>query len=150
MSAAGPLLFAGGTALSIQGQMEANAAQARAEYRNAKYLEDQAAFIRDSARREASILKEDREQVKGAQKEAVGASGFTMSGSMLQVLADTDFKTFQELGAIRREARLRENLALSRAEDSRTTARTLGSYDYNIKQAGATLLTNSARMIGMG
>jgi hypothetical protein len=138
-------LIIGGTGLNMLGNYQANLAQAGAEERNARYLIDEADFIRDTAKREEMLLRSDREQVKGAQAAAYGASGFSLAGSALQVIADTDYKTQIEANAIRREGRLKEYLARARAADAMSTARTLRSDDYNIKQALGTILNTGGQ-----
>lgn len=138
-------LIIGGTGLNMLGQYRANLAQAGAEERNARYLQEQADFMAATARRDEQLLRSDREQVKGAQRSAFGSSGVLMTGSALEVIADTEFKTEVEASAIRKEAKIREQLARARARDARDAAGTLKSTEYNLMQAGGTILSTAGQ-----
>jgi hypothetical protein len=71
-----------GTALSALGAIQSGNAQARAAEYNAAAIQQQAASNEASIRRNAT-------RVRQAQEAAVGASGIELSGSPLEVIADS-------------------------------------------------------------
>ena len=70
----------------------AKAARQTAEY-NAQVKENEAVLLQRAKIEEENSLRQQSERLEGTQRVATAASGITMSGSAMQALADTYFKT---------------------------------------------------------
>jgi hypothetical protein len=138
---AGAGLLVVGTAISIFGQMQANLAQAQAERENAAWLEEQAAFIQESTERSLSIYQRDSEFFKESQLEALGSSGFKLTGTASDIYDDTLMSISEEFEAIKRQGYMQQKEALLKANQASRQGQRLGSFEYNALQAAGTGLT---------
>lgn len=145
-----PMMVLGlvGTAVSAMGAMaQANAAAAAANY-NAEIAERNAQAARISAASEAAAVKRKTDRQLGTARAAIGASGVTVEGTPLDVLAET-----AALGETDRQMVLwkGENQAVgyeSEAELNRmqaSSARTAGMFG-----AASSLLTGFGRAASGG
>lgn len=90
-----------------QGQLQAAAAaqQAKAMEQQARLYEMQALDAQNRAAREAALLREQGERIKGQQRAVMGASGVQLAGSPMDVIMDTqrsieiDVATIKQGGA---------------------------------------------------
>jgi len=87
--APGLALFAAGSALSVFGKIQANKAQAEAERQNALWLDEQAEFAAAASQREQDIFARQSELQIGEQMAGLGASGFEISGTAIDILNDS-------------------------------------------------------------
>jgi len=138
-------LMAAGTALQVFGQYQANMAQAQAELLNAEFYGKQADFAKESEFRQSTIASNEYEMRKGAQLSAYGKGGVDISGSASMVVANTLAAKVEELNAIKLKGSLEYSLAKSRSRQSSAQAAMLQSLDYNLVQAGGTVLGNAAK-----
>lgn len=143
---AGPALMAVGTGLSIYGNYQANQKQSQLEAQNASYYGAQADEITDATNREVNIYKRQNAVMFGDQVSAFAKGGVDLSGSALNVLADTKLKGIQEEGAIQEEGTLREGLARARQKESQDKADTLGSFGYSALQSSGALLNTAGNI----
>jgi hypothetical protein len=80
---------AASTAVSIAGQQEAADTAKKASQYNAKVAENNAMQARQQASAEAERIRQKNRRVLAAQRSNVTKSGFTMSGSFLDVAYDS-------------------------------------------------------------
>ena len=137
-------LMASGTALGVIGAFYANFQRAQQESENAAYYRDQAKFANEAMLRETAIAEREYTYKLGSQVSAAARGGVDISGSISGTIASTAAQKIEELIAIRRKGGLDFKLASLRGEASQNVADTLKSGQYNILQAGQTLLTNTA------
>lgn len=138
-------LFAAGTALSIFGQLQANADQANAERENALWLEEQAKFAEESSAREEMIFQDQVNQFAGEQIGTLAANNVELSGSALDLINNTFDKAQSEVEAIRQQGRMQSTEARLKAGAARQKADRLSDPMNNFLQAGGTALTGAAR-----
>lgn len=149
MAAATGLMVAG-TALSIFGNIQANFAQARAEEQNAMWLEEQAAFMRESTNRSLDIYQRQAGNFKEEQLDILGSANVEMSGSASDIYNDTLASISQEFEAIQRQGEMQEREALLKASTARGQAATLRDPLLNILQAAGPALTTAGNIKGRG
>jgi hypothetical protein len=133
-----------GTAASIYGQVKANAAEAEANRQNASFLREQADFAAEAGARELAIFKDNADQFFGNQVTSIGAGGVAVSGSALQVLADTKMRTMREEQAIKADTAFKQREALLRAGASMEQAERLSSFEANVLPGIGTIATTGA------
>lgn len=141
----GMALFAAGSALSIFGQMQANADQANAEIQNSLWLEQQSAFARESARREEDIFEGQVGDIVAEQIGGFAANNVALSGSALDVIHNTFDKAISEVEAIRLQGFMQAKEADLKSGAARRKAEQLSSFTNQFLQASGTALTASAR-----
>tara|TARA_R100000329_G_scaffold33242_2_gene30887 strand:- start:770 stop:1228 length:459 start_codon:yes stop_codon:yes gene_type:complete len=121
-----PVAIAAGAAavggmMSYKGNMSAaKSAQATAEY-NAQLAENESVLLARAKRDEEEALRKQSDRLVGTQRNMVAASGVQMSGSPLQVLADTYFSTEMDAAMIQYASNIEQvqkqsEAALARAE----------------------------------
>ena len=128
-------------------QAAAKSAQQVAEY-NAKVRENELVLEQRQKAQEEVNLRRSSARLAGAQRAATAKSGIQMSGSPLQALADTYFKSEQDALKIQyagdiAEARATSDAALTRAEGrARSSALKTQAYQSLLGgvSKGATLL----------
>lgn len=139
-------LLAAGTALQVISQWNANQAQAAAERKNAEFYSAQAEFARIAGEREASIFQKQAKKEYGQQ--AAGAATTGIGGSsVLAALAEFGANAHEEYQAIKMKAAMDYKLVKMRESASKENAETLGSSQYNLLQAGASIFGGSARAV---
>ncbi len=141
-------LFAAGTALSAFGQYQANIAQAEADEQNALWLDQQAEFAEESTAREEDVFLRKTELAVGEQVAALGASGFEISGSALDLINDSFNSAQKEIDAIRLQGRMKIEEASLKAQAARANADRLTDPTTNLLQVGGTALSGAARFTG--
>jgi hypothetical protein len=107
--------------MGYKGNMAAaKSAKAVGEY-NAKVAENEAILLARQKRDQEESLRKESDRLEGTQRLAVAGSGVQMTGSPLQILADTYFSTeedavnIQQAGSIEQSQKQSE-AALARAE----------------------------------
>jgi len=145
--AAGLALFAVGTALSVFGQIQANRAQAEAEEQNALWLDEQAKFAQAASNREQDIFARESELQIGEQIAGLGASGFEISGTAIDILNDSFRAASEEMAAIRLQGKMQVEEAALKAHAARANADRLTDPTTTFLQAGGTILSGSAGLI---
>lgn len=140
-------LFAAGTALSVFGQIQANKAQAEAEEQNALWLDEQAKFAQAASAREQDIFARQSELQIGEQLAGLGASGFEISGTAIDILNDSFRAAADEMAAIRLQGRMQVEEAALRGHAARANADRLTDPTTTSLQAGGTILTGSASLV---
>lgn len=89
MAQAIPYLFAGGTALSVVGDIySANTARKAANF-NAGIADQNATIARQAAELDATQIDRERRLALGTMVASQGASGGVMTGSVLDIISDT-------------------------------------------------------------
>lgn len=132
-----------GTGVQIVGQLMGNMAQASAQLKNARYLEKQAQFAREAARRAVRISEQEYATKYGNQAGAYAASGVDVgSGSAALLLGQTYAAAIEEVAAIKKRGEMEFELAMGRAELNRKEGNMLRSPLLNLAQAGTTFLNN--------
>ncbi len=145
------ILMAVGTGMQMFSQWMANLDQAKAEYENAKFYEEQAALSRDQMYRELDIADREYENRKGATISAEAAGGVDVgSGSAALNIAAVSAAKIKELAAIKMQGEMNIKLARLRSRRSGDSADTLSSSGYNIAQGSTTLLNNYTSSNGFG
>jgi hypothetical protein len=104
MGAAVPIigiaLSVGGTALAFKGQREQLKAQERASKLNAAQAARNARLIETASIKEAKKTLKEGETLKSTQKTLFGKAGVALTGSALDVLAETQRVTLEDAEAI--------------------------------------------------
>ncbi len=135
------LLMAAGTAMQVFGNMSANAAQAEAELKNARYFGEQAEFVKESMFREGVMAAQKYEAAKGRQISAVFKGGADLSGSAAGIVAETIARKSEELVAIKKKGELDYKLAKLRQRQAEETASSLKDPFNNIMQSAGPVLS---------
>lgn len=143
----GMAALAGGTGLSIFGNIQANLAQSQAEEENAEWLEQQAEFAQFSTDRAEDIFLRETDQLLGAQIGGFNTSNVELSGSALDVINDTMALADREVDAIRYQGQMQVQEALLKASAARRNADRLGSFEHNLLQSAGTIAGASARFV---
>lgn len=110
-----------GGMMGYKGNMAAaQSAQATAEY-NAQVAENEAVLLARAKRDEEETLRQQSDRLIGTQRLMTAASGVQMTGSPLQVLADTYFSTAMDAAMIQyagdiEQVQKQSEAALARAE----------------------------------
>lgn len=136
-------LMAGGTALSIFGNIKSNMDEAAAYRQNIMWLGEQQRFMDRSTARQKRLLTDQSNAVIGEQATIAGASGLEMTGSVMDVMSSTYAAAQDELMAIEDNAimqRMQMNLDIRQQSKK---AKRLSSFGWNLLQS-ATIATNSA------
>ena len=79
--------------LGFKGNRAAAKAASQTAEDNAQVKENEAVLLQRAKIEEENSLRQQSERLEGTQRVATAASGITMSGSPMQALADTYFKT---------------------------------------------------------
>ena len=109
--------------LSFKGnRAAAKAARQTAEY-NAQVKENEAILLQRAKIEEENSLRQQSERLEGTQRVATAASGITMSGSPMQALADTYFKTEYDALKIQYASDIEQTRAISTANLIRAEGR---------------------------
>lgn len=146
MAAAGASVLSG--VMGFKGsQAAAKADKAVTEYEN-QVKENEAVLLRREKADQEKNLRQQSDRLASQQRAATAASGVQMSGSPLQALADTYFKTEQDALKIQyagdiEETRKEADIALNTAEsDARRAAYKVQGYQSLLQgaQGAATLL----------
>lgn len=145
--AVGLALFAAGTAINVFGQIQANKAQAEAERENALWLDQQAEFAKVSTQREEDIFERQTEVQIGEQIAGLGASGFELSGTALNIINDSFNAAKEEVAAIRLQGKMQVEEAALKAHAARKNADRLTDPTTNFLQAGGTVLSGAASLV---
>lgn len=110
-----------GGLMGYKGNMSAaKAARQTAEY-NAQVAENEAVLLARQKRDQEESLRKQSDRLEGTQRLAVAGSGVQMTGSPLQILADTYFSTeadavnIQQAGTVEQQQKASE-AALARTE----------------------------------
>lgn len=111
------------TAVSAMGSMqrgeaaeEMGEARAQAAQRQAEILEAQAAQEREAAAIEEADFRERADRIMGRQRAVIGGSGAQMTGTPLDVAADTAARAEREALKIRRQGEIRATRTEQEAE----------------------------------
>lgn len=122
-----PIALGVGFALQAIGSISSNMSQARAEKANARSYEQQAAYAREVNKRKMALLGRQQKDFLGKQRAAFAASGISFSGSVIDVVVDTQIQQELEMEAAQMEAEQTVMQYTSRAESSRSNASTLSN-----------------------
>lgn len=134
----------GGALLSSAGALSQGRAQASALNAQASELEAQAERERQSAAADASLATEEAERTIGAAQAIAAASGFDVSGSARDVLADLAGQKRYNASALIYAGDLERRALLAQAGGLRRSAK--ASKRQGLLAAGATLLTGGYRL----
>ena len=146
-----PLILMGvGTVMQIAGGINKNLEEAAQEFENAKWLEEQANFARQSMFREIRRTEQEYSNKAGQQIGAYAASGVDLSGSAALTVGGTIASAYEELAAVRRKGEMDIKLASSRARLATRNAEGLSSPSTNIMQGAGTLINNYTNTNGFG
>lgn len=146
-----PLVLMGvGTALQIAGNINKNLTEASQEYENARWLQEQANYARQSMFREIRRTEQEYSTKAGQQMSAYAASGVDLSGSAALTVGGTIASAFEELAAVRRKGEMDIMLASSRSRLAQRNAEGLSSSGTNLMQGAGTLMNNYANTNGFG
>lgn len=140
-------LFAVGTAISIFGQIEANKAQAEAEMENARWLDEQRKFAEAATEREQDIFARQADLQIGEQTAGLGASGFELSGTAIDILNESFRAASEEMAAIRLQGKMQVEEAALKAHAARANARRLNDPTSALLQGGGQVISGSANFI---
>lgn len=162
MAFVAPILAIGGTLLSAFGSIQQGRQRQQAANFNAALAqrESQSSQVRGNVSVQASGAAAAREERlgrrrRGAAQAAIGASGITLSGSSLDVLADLAAESALDVELARFEGDLasfetREQVVSKQAESAQARRRGKQARRSGLFQAGGTLLTGGARAHELG
>lgn len=132
-----------GTAFQLAAGFGANLQQAVYEAENAQIYREQADLARAAMERELEVADREYAYQYGNTVSGYAAAGVDVgSGSAADVIGSVSARRIEELSAIRQQGELQIKIASSRGMRAQREANTLGSAEYNLMQAGGTILTN--------
>lgn len=134
-------LQAASTIMSVNAQRKADKERANAEARNASFFREQAAFAQAAGDRELEVFKRKHERLVGDQLGKIAKSSAMLSGSFVNVVAETQFLGEKEMAAIERETKFNVRMAMVRGLEADHTARQIRK---NIDNRTAGLLLQGA------
>jgi 2-methylaconitate cis-trans-isomerase PrpF len=118
-------IYAVGTIQSMIGQSKADKDQARAAEANATFFREQADFIDAAGAREQMIFGRQADDLISSQIGAIARSGVAFSGTMVQVMAQTEGDMMEESNAISADSDHRARIARLRAADAHNEAQAI-------------------------
>ena len=154
IAVAGGLISAAGSVMAGQAQAKAYEAQAKVAQQNARLAELQGVEDLKKGAREESQFRQQARQFQSSQRTAMAASGAQMSGSALNVLADTSQGIEEDATTIRFNTLQRKYGYDMNALNFRNEASAAKASAKNAKTAGwlggfTTLLSTGGQVLGM-
>jgi hypothetical protein len=144
-----PAIIAGvGTAAQLLGGAQARRDQRRAARQNAAELARQARLEREAAKREAKNFRRESEIVFADKVSSFAKAGVDLSGSVLQVLAQTQQQAAEDARMIEQNGLQRSGVTAAQAAQQRSLARSIGRSG-PLESVG-TLLTGIGQIAMMG
>lgn len=146
-----PLILMGvGTGMKMASDYNSNMTKGIQGYKNAKWLQEQADFARESMHREIRRTEQEYTNKIGQQIGDYAASGVDMSGSAANTVGGTYSGAMLELAAVRRKGELDYKLAHARAMLEKDNSDAYTNPGMNAMQMGGTMLSAYASTDGFG
>lgn len=140
-----------GTGVNMFGQYMANMDQAAAERESAAFLREQERVARLQQFRSMNEVRKKYASAYGNQLSGYAAGGVDVgSGAAADVVGATLADAIMELEAVRQDTELNIKLTRARAGRAQKAADTLSSTNFNLMQAGGTLLSAYGKSEGFG
>lgn len=133
-----------GAAMMIGGNIKSNLDESKAEMQNAQAYESQAAYAKAVHARKLKLLDRQQKDFAGKQKAMFAKSGISFSGSVLDVLVDTQVAQKDEMIAAQNEAAQEISSYQFRANASYKRARALSDPGTMFLRGGGTALSTYA------
>lgn len=147
----GTVISAGGAIMQGQQANAAAKAQSRIDQANARIADNNAILADQDTTRQLDRQAAELRRIKGSQRSAVAASGLTLSGSMLDVISDTELQAHLEQSDIYRSGSNRSNSFLQQGSDFRAQSAMSRAAGYNARtnstlSAGGTLISGAGQV----
>jgi hypothetical protein len=143
------IAIVGGIA-NLLGKYRANAEEAKARRLNAHMINEEADYLLKSLGREETILQNEGQQVINATEASAAARGVSLSGSALDNLAATAFKTSSELNDLRMDVRRRASIMRMKAKYDMETADRVGGFGTGALDTISTVASTTTALASMG
>jgi hypothetical protein len=154
LAVAGGLVSAAGSVMAGQAQASAAEAQAKVASQNARLAELQGVEELHKGARDEHKMRQQAEQFQASQRSALAASGGTVGGSALSLLADTSQGVEEDATTLRYNTLQNKYERDVEAVNFRNQASAARAQAHNAKTAGwmggfTTLLSTTGQVLGM-
>lgn len=146
MSAGAAMMVLGG-GMQAMGQMQANRAEADAEFANAAFYREQADLSIRAAQKEKQLFDLESDQFLGTQINAFAKAGVDISDSVLMRIAGSKQRMSNESESIIETGKRNARMLLMKSQQSKKTANMMVSPEYNLLTAGGPLLSSAGMVL---